>query len=470
MTRETPLKSPHGASHTSTKDHTMPLHSQVLPPRAANVPPYQRLDSVWMSRVRRSGWQGWTLLAGGDDVMDQSILFWQEGKGSSRCLCLTLRVRQASDIKVRDHLTHMRGLEIYRGSIPYPRKQIVAGEVHPLDREWSLTAGTALDAHLDSVHIRYLPYEEGVGSDSAPYSSQGCLTVVMDNAAGHIDEVTSLLITLSHRLGIDTRLSTAVDLEYLYLRKMAWALRLCFEDANDGEEPFRRLTSIKSIVSRALGVEDVTRLDGYDPLPRFSSAYNPWTATIGTGEAGWPHWVRFDASHAMRGPLGHCWLGRNFDATNVGDQVARIIRSTGHLLSAEERWLRLGTPSQSILTRYGELGGTYLPLRLLHDDHSATLIFDIGLLRRVDPIAILDGDGAGALTPEALENRLPLDALERAPSATIYFKRAVPLMDALWRINLDHETDRRKVLEAFHVIGVQNVRGVPVGDLVRVSG
>lgn len=442
-------------------------------PRRSSTGPYQRLDSVWMSRVRRSGWQGWTLMAGGYDVMDQSILFWQEGKGNTRSLSLTLRIRQTSDRKVRDHLTLMPGLDVYRGSIPYPRKQIVAGEVHPLDREWSLIAGTALDAQVDTnLRVRYLPYESAGDTEAIPYSTQGCLTVVMENAHGQIDEVTSMLILLSHKLGIDTRLSTPSDLEYLYLRKLAWAMRLDLDEFDSGqrENPgIDGLGALQRFVSRELGLDDVAKLPDYDWEPRFSSAYNPWTSALGTGEAGWPHWLRFDVKSALSGPLGRCCLGYGLGpyGPNVGDRVARLFRSTGHLLSAEERWMRLGTPSQSIHMPHGQWGGgTYLPLRLLHDENGATLVFDINLLQRLDHIA-LDA-GTGALSPLTLGDRLSLDQLERTQACDVYFKRAISLMDSLVRINLERDLDRVKVLEAFRMVGVQKLRGVPVEDIVRV--
>lgn len=439
--------------------------------------PYHRLDSVWMSRVRRSGWQGWTLLAGGDDVMDQSILFWQEGRGTGRCLCLSLRVRQNCDRKVRDHLTLLPGLDVYRGSIPYPRKQIVAGEVHPLDRQWSLMAGTALDAQVDAnVRVRYLPYES---EDVTPYSAQGCLTMVMENASGQIDEVTAMLLVLSHRLGIDTRLSTAADLEYLYLRKIAWAMRIEYDqnelasasiDANPQARGLQRLQTMQALVSRALGVERVTELQGYDWQPHFHSAYNPWTGAIGTGEAGWPQWYRFDVATALDGSLGGCFLGHDLLAQgpNVGDAIARLIRSTGHLLSAEERWMRLGTPSQSIHMPHGQWGGgAYLPLRLLRDDDSSvTLVFDIRLLRRVDHIALQDVEGA--LSPVTLNERLTLEEIERANRCDVHFKRAISLMDSLVRINVDQPIDRTKILDAFRTLGVEHCHGTAVEDLVRV--
>lgn len=436
-----------------------------------SAPPYHRLDSVWMSRVRRSGWQGWTLLAGGDDVMDQSILFWHEGKGSSRSLSLTLRIRQGSDRKVRDHLSSLPGLDVYRGSIPYPRKQVVAGEIHPLDREWALMAGTALDAQVDAnVRVRYLPYENAQAG-ATPYSAQGCLTVVMEEAHGHIDEATSLLVMLSRRLGVEPRLSTAADLEYLYLRKIAWAMRLDL-DAFDAERTGiddDLLPDLRQFVSDALGVDDVTVVPGYDWKPRFNTAYNPWTSAIGSGEAGWPHWHRFDVDDALKAPLGGCFLGHDLasDAPNVADRVARIFRSTGHLLSAEERWLRLGTPSQSIHLPHGQWGGgAYLPLRLHANDRDATLVFDIRLLRRADHIA-LDAD-TSALSPHTLADRLPIASLDPSKACDIYFKRAVSLMDALVRINLDRPTDRVKVLDTLRLLSIDAIGGRPVEDVVRV--
>ncbi|NDD27880.1 MAG: hypothetical protein EB084_06415 [Proteobacteria bacterium] len=449
------------------------MQPQVLT-RPGPGAPYQRLDSVWMSRVRRSGWQGWTLLAGGDDVMDQSILFWQEGKGPSRSLSLTLRVRQGSDRKVRDALSGKPRLDMYRGSIPYPRKQIVAGEVHPLDRQWALMAGTALDVQIDArLRIRYLPYEDAASSDVLPYSAQGCLTVVLEGAQGHIDEVTPMLLLLRNELGLDTRLSTAADLEMLYLRKVAWAMRVDLDTLEQSASgtPKERLEALRAEVSRALSVDDVTRVPGYSHAPHFGTAFNPWTSTIGAGEAGWPHWFRFDVEPLLQGPLGSCFLGHDLAAspTHVADRVARVFRSTGHLLSAEERWLRLGTPSQSIHLHHGQRGaGAYLPLRLIPDDRSASLVFDIRLLQRADAIA-LDAE-AGAPSPQNLTERLPLDALHPDRPCGIYFKRGVSLMDSLVRINLPREADRERVLHTLRLVGIEQLGGRPVDEAIQIVG
>lgn len=438
---------------------------------------YQKLDATWTHRVHRSGWQGWTLLAGGEDVMDQSLLFWEEGKGPHRTLNLNLRLRRDSDRKVRDRLSALGGMEIYRGTVPYPRKQVVAGEIHPLDRHWELVAGTALDVQIDAaVRLRYFPYESEVTDwENSPFSAQGSLTLVRERAHGQVDEVAGMLLILSSLLGMDTRLSTAADLEYLYLRKTAWAMSLEGADldavlAEVADEPVEcRVTGLRAWMSRQLQVAAVSQLERYDWRPHFGSAYNPWGSAVGSGAGGWPHWYRFDMERALAGPLRRTYLGHNLasHAPAIGDRIARIVRSTGYLLSSEERWMRLGTPSLSIYlpdTQSG--GGAYLPMRLLEDFTQATLVFTPELLRRCDHIAVARDGGAEALSPHAVAARLRLEAIEEVPSCDVYFKRGISLLDSLVRVNLDHEVDRVKVLDAFRNVGVRKIRGVPVDEVV----
>lgn len=445
-------------------------------PRAASDSgQYQRLDAGFAAAVRRSGWQGRTLFAGGEDVMDQSVLFWEEGKGSERTLNLTLRLRRDSDRKVRDHLSDMGRLDVYRGSIPYPRKQIVAGEVHPLDRKWSLVAGTAIDADLDGVRVRYFPYETGDDPDTTPFSAQGSLTLVREHARGQMEDMSGMLAVLSDSLGLDMRTSSVADLEYLYLRKIAWAMRVDGPELEAMIETLldapatERVRALKEHLTRASGI-DLASLERYDWRPHFGSAYNPWASAIGSGEAGWPYWHRFDMERSLRGLLSSVYLGHDLaaHAPNIGDRIARIIRSTGYLLSSEERWMRLGTPSQSIYMP-SAAAGAYVPLRLLRGPDDATLVFHPHVLRRSDHIAIAPGVGAEGLSPSGLKDRLPIEcSTVLPPHCEIYFKRGISLLDWLVRINLEQDLDRRKVLDAFRMVDIRTVRGIPVDTLVQV--
>ena len=443
-------------------------------------PPWARTDSAWLSRLRRSGWQGWTLMAGGDDVMDQSILFWREGKATTRNLCLTLRVREHRDQHVREQLSDLTQMtEPHEEDTKWPRKQIVAGELHPLHRNWTLNAGTALDPVIprpgtpNSFRIRYLPYEKA-RTNSAPYSAQGCLIMTLDGAEGTGHEVTAMLNVLKKQIGLDTRLSTASDLEYVYQRKMAWALRLPLSEVDSQIHPRdsveTRLSVMTRFLSRHMGVADVTRLPDYDWKPRFHSAFNPWANVVGTGEAGWPYWLRFDMGEHLPALRGRYLLGHDLSlqSTQVGDSIARMLRTTAHLLSAEERWLRLGTPSQSIHTAQGEPGQAYLKLRILPDENDATLVFDIDLLRRVDHILIPASSPRTALSPETLQTRLTIESVARGTPCNVYLKRAISLLDSLVRINVDSEADRAKILEAFRLVDVPQVGTRTVETLVRV--
>ena len=439
------------------------------------LPSPPRLDTPWLQRVRRSGWQGCTLFAGGEDVLDQTLLFWEEGKGPQRTLNLSLRVRRDCDATVLARLHGNPTLEVHEQAIPYPRKQVVAGEVHPLDREWSLVAGGALDASWPGpVRVRYFPYLPAVAaSDQVPFATQGSLTLVLEGAAGRIDEAERLLEVLGS-LGVCTTLSSADDLEYLYLRKIAWACHLDETAGPTSDAPLgERSAWLVSELSRHLGVTDVTREARYDPRPHHSSAYNPWARAVGSGEAGGPHWYRFDMEPALRGPLARTWLGHDLaaQAPDLGNRIARIIRTTGYLLSAEERWLRLGTPSQSVFGPSGKVGGgTHVPMHLLSDPAQATLVFSHKLLRRADHVAVRSEDDARALTPALLASRLRLEHATAYEPCEVFFKRSVSLVDMLVRINVDHESDRARILEAFGHVGITRLKAGPVDELVKVRG
>ena len=454
---------------------------EVLEPLSPTEP-YQRLDGTWINRVRRSGWQGWTLLAGGEDIMDQAVLFWLEGRESQRSLRLTLRVRQDANASLVARMMHLPGRIVHASSVPYLRKQIVAGEVYPLGQEWRLP-GSAIDVRLGThLTVRYLPYE--TEAETTPFSAQGLLTATLEPAHARISETHAVLAALSRDLGMNTRLSTPIDLEVLYLRKMAFALRL---DSGDLEErlryhrekpPLQMLQAAQRWMSAQVGESDVTRLSTYDWRPHFGSAYNPWAGQVGKGRAGWPHWYRFDVEPRLfQKGLGKFYLGHDLGATaQVGDRVARIIRTTGYLLSSEERWMRLGLPSQSVLLPDGQAGGgAFVPLRVVKDPSQATLVFEPQLLRRLDHIAVDLGRVRSVpqgqpLSPSLVTDRLTLEHLSGARwrSAYIYLKQGVALLDSLVRINVDKDGDRVRVLDALRTLGVTNVRGVPAEELVSV--
>jgi hypothetical protein len=433
--------------------------------------PVLPLDAEWLDGVLRSGWQGHTLCAGGDDVMDQSVLFWLEGKATERTLHLMLRLRAGCDARVRDHLQGHPSVRILHGSIPYPRKQIVAGEVHPLGLGWSMAASTAFDIETpDGIHLRYLPYEPEA---SLTFSAQGSLTASLPAAEGTLDEARDLLSELGRVVGIDTALSTAADLEYLYLRKVAFSLHLDVDGIEHDPAPLpRKLEQLRHAVSAQLGVADVTQLPRYNWRPGFCTSYNPWSDQIGSGRAGWPFWLCFDVPALDDHALSRFYLGHVIGATSlsVGDRLARLIRTTGHLLAPEERWVRLGAPSRSVNLPDGDRwgGGAFIPLTLLRRPDEATLVFHPELLRRLDAVALDGSESARTLSPQTIHHRLKLSDLGQTESCQVFFKRGVSLFDSLLRINLDSELDRSRVLEAFRNVGLSEVRGVPIEALVRV--
>ena len=112
-------------------------------------------------------------------------------------------------------------------------------------------------------------------------------------------------------------------------------------------------------------------------------------------------------------------------------------------------------------------GARYVFTHLENRPDKATLVFNQDLLLRSDQIGFRPGrfgrvyDGREAL-------RTPLEAYHRTPIYEVMLQNSVSFLDYLEQVNLPSREDRVQVLEAFREVGIQEIRGVPVEELVRV--
>ncbi|MBI2267412.1 MAG: phosphatidylserine/phosphatidylglycerophosphate/cardiolipin synthase family protein, partial [Armatimonadetes bacterium] len=425
---------------------------------------YRPLDETFAQSVTASGMQGQTLLAGGEDVEDQSLLTWEETRNGKRVLHLQGKLRDEAGEKLKKTLL-----------------------TSPASRSWERSpAKRAPGAHLGhkripsctyfnialspAVGVLYVPGEKHYDN---PYSAQGLFHLTLSDYGGSPEEIQRALSLAGERLGLDFRLSTEEDLEYLYLRKMIWARNLEsdeFKDHLSSDLTVRQKRDLcKQYLEQKLGVTDLRALSDYDWRPRFDSAYR---SQGDIREAGWPHWNRFDAREHIADCLKNYHIGAflSINERDKGDAIARIVRESGSLLSTEERWDRLGIYTQGLSSEKDRHkgGASYVFSRLTRNRDLYTFVFSKDLLSRADHIVYPHGI-YGDTHPETMKRKLNMADYSSAPSYEFMTKHGISFLDYLETINVNDSKDREKVLRAFAEAGISQIRGIPVEKIVQVQ-
>ena len=436
--------------------------------------PFQQLDQAFCGRIVRSGWQGEALLLAGD-LEDGALLAWTEEGPKGRSLRVRGYLTEEGDRKMRAFMEAQPAASELRSSLEVPRRALDQGILQEGSETIRIPGGRRYQMETpQGLEMHYFPRVEGYKPEAAlgtapPASLQGQVELRLEGAEVRPEELELLLEPL-RSAGVVRGMATPQDLEALYLQKMARALGADSEPFlaafQAQPEAAGRIRVGREHLSRVMGVEDVARLPDYDWNPRFDSLF------AGTPEpgatAGWPRWDRFDAGVYLGQEL-EGWRLTHHVHGQEGATVAAIIRGTGGLQATEERLGRLGMDSLGISSlkdrRTG--GARYAFTHLEREPQTATLVFRQDLLRRVDQVGFRPGrfgnvyDGLDSL-------KTPLDAYHRTPMYEVMLKNSISFLDYLEQVNLPSQEDRAQVIQAFHDVGLRELHGVPVEEVVRV--
>lgn len=434
--------------------------------------PVQVVDQAFCERVEGSGWQGQSLLVSGE-VEDCALLAWVEHGEKGRSLHLRGYLTEEGDRRMQDWISTQPGVSPRRSGLETPRRHLDRGILREEEETLRLPGGRRFELHTaEGLGLRYFPRVPGyVPSDalgaSPPASVQGLVELQLPLAEVDPDALQRLLEPL-RASGVVEGMATPQDLELAYLQRMSRALGVetrAFQ-ADRAGEPAERILQARQDLSAALGVPDVARLSDYDWKPRFDELFVDGPRSGQTG--GWPRWDRFDAPVYLDQELRDWRLTHHVHGSQ-GAKVAGMIRTTGGLQCTEERLGRLGSGALGISSMKDRRSGgaRYVFTHLEHRPDKATLVFNQDLLRRSDQIGFRPGrfghvyDGREAL-------RTPLEAYHRTPIYEVMLQNSVSFLDYLEQVNLPSQEDRAQVLEAFREVGIREIRGVPVEELVRV--
>ena len=319
------------------------------------------------------------------------------------------------------------------------------------------------------------------------YAHQGVLELRITDKCT-VRAVENLLGSLE-RLGINASLATAEDTEIMFLSKMAYILKEdntpkwkgLLKKLNSGHvSQGERVQALRDYWAAQLGVDDVTKIPGYDPEGRFSIMHSTWKQRK---QAGFRLQERFDITdEILNREMKDYYLYHritNTSGNNIGKFIDDVLSNNGAMVSTVEK-LRSGipvggmSPDSDMMT--GGANYFFTRIRQVKGKQSACegLYFKKNMLRRMDAVTY-NSDKFGRVTGNTVRNnRLSkIDdwkaIAQRGGSDETIFKNNVTLLDNLDMIITSNESKRAAVIKAFKKNGITKLPdGRPVSSIVQV--
>ncbi len=375
-----------------------------------------------------------------------------------------------------------------RTKVLQPRRELRKGELIVLDEAAdnstlfggrSIKAGEQYEIDFgDGVRAVYRPW-----SEKNLYAQRGEFELILPDRP----DTKGLERAFDHMesIGLKAGAATPQDAELLYLHKQAYLTKV------DGDPAYKavlkeldrraaskeeRIREMRGFWERRLGVKDLTRTSGYDPLGEHQFAFKD-TAKRG----GYRHQYRFDLS--ARHPSGHFDRIRHqyrFDLsdddlekqmkgyglyhrlTNGEDLpsfIETVLDNNGAMVSTVEK-LRAGIPvgGMSPAADMDTGGASYFFTRIKKlpttgRSSDVGLYFKKRMLRRMDAISY-DHDAFGRVRDEYVSNHrgsTPADwkKFARRSSNETIFKYSVTFLDNIDVVVVGSDREKKRLMEAF---------------------
>ena len=367
--------------------------------------------------------------------------------------------------------------ELEKGETVVTRESVTNGDIFGGSR---LTGGQQYEVTFgDGTRVIYRPWNR-----NNPYAQQGELEVILPGG-GSPDAMETTLANL-RTLGIKAEVANPQDAEIMYLQKQAYLSRV--DTTSDYQALVKgldlrqaskeeRVRELRAFWEKRLGVADLTKQPGYDPLGEYQLGFLDAKAA-----AGYRHQYRFDLSDAdlekeMKGYALYHRLTNGEDLTAFVDQV---LENNGAMVSTVEK-LRMGLrPGGMSPERDMETGGaSYVFTRikkspLVNARASDGLYFKKRLLRRMDAISY-NHDAFGRVTDTYVRDRRGSTPEQwrdysRNTSNETIFKNSVTLLDNLEALVVGSEREKTRLLDVFQKHGIHVMPdGRKVDQVVRVK-
>jgi len=296
----------------------------------------------------------------------------------------------------------------------------------------------------------------------------------LEKALEHIENV-----------GLKANVATADDAEILYLTKQAYITKADRETGYtkmmtelDGRNAAKseRIQAMRSFWEKQLGVSDITKMPGYDPVGEYQLGFKDSKIA-----GGYRHQYRFDISDKdlEKQMAGYSLFHNLTNNSNMSTFLDNALENNGAMISTVEK-LRSGvTPggmSPEADMRSG--GASYVFTRIRKSPLSGStgecgLYFKKRLLRRMDSVSY-SHDAYGKVTDDYVAEHRgigPSDwkQFSRGSSNETIFKYSITLLDNLEAVVVSSESERAKVIEVFAKHGISSLPdGRKVGEAVLV--
>jgi SPP1 gp7 family putative phage head morphogenesis protein len=314
----------------------------------------------------------------------------------------------------------------------------------------------------DGVRAVYRPW-----SDRNHYAQQGEFEMILPERPG----AKSMEKALSHieKLELKANVASAEDAELMYLSKQAYISKVDREpeyraimkalDARNASKS-ERVQSMRTFWEKRLGVPDITKTPGYDPIGTYQMGFKDNKIA-----GGYRHQYRFDISDAdlEREMKGYSLYHHLTNGESISSFLDKALENNGAMISTTEK-LRAGmTPGgMSPEEDMNSGGASYVFTRIKKSPTASSgevgLYFKKQLLRRMDAISY-NRDCYGKVKDDFVSQNRGSDptawkAFSRNSSNETILKYSVTLLDNLEAIVVHGQTEKRRVLDVFAKHGV----------------
>ncbi|MHB9036961.1 MAG: minor capsid protein [Armatimonadota bacterium] len=287
------------------------------------------------------------------------------------------------------------------------------------------------------------------------------------------------------KIGLNANVATPEDAEILYLHKQAYLTKadkspeytqLVSSLDQRNASKTERVQTLRAFWEKRLGVSDITKLPGYDPVGEYQLGFKDQKIA-----GGYRHQYRFDISDAdmEREMAGYSLHHSLTNSSSMSGFLDVALENNGTMISTVEK-LRAGVQPRGMSPesdmRSG--GASYVFTRIKKSPLSGGsgengLYFKKRLLRRMDAISY-NHDAYGKVTEDYVPAHWGSDprtwkTYARNTSNETILKYSVTLLDNLEAIVVGSESERTKVLAVFKKHGVSTLTdGRKVKDIVLV--
>ena len=287
------------------------------------------------------------------------------------------------------------------------------------------------------------------------------------------------------KIGLKANVATPEDAEILYLHKQAYLTKadkspeytqmVSSLDQRNASKT-ERVQSMRAFWEKRLGVSDITKTPGYDPVGEYQLGFKDQKIA-----GGYRHQYRFDISDAdmERDMAGYSLHHSLTNSSSMSGFLDAALENNGTMISTVEK-LRAGVQPRGMSPesdmRSG--GASYVFTRIKKSPLSGAsgengLYFKKRLLRRMDAISY-NHDAFGKVTDDYVPTHRGSDpktwkTYARNSSNETILKHSVTLLDNLEAIVVGSESERTKVLAIFKKHGISKLTdGRKVEEIVLV--